>query len=157
MEGTTFPEGHISSTASGKTWAELVAADRAIFTSNGLSMHKPATVAVTDLMTNLSDRPDRPDRLGHSEIVEHKAEVPPIFMVYWKVSADGECISLMQVATAVLQIMGDQSTIDAVQPMRQGWYIYMRTLKDHAMLVERGLTIAGRFVPLRSELRQDVT
>ncbi len=101
-------------------------------------------------MTDHSGKP------GHSEIVQHKAEVPPIFVVYCKVSADGECISLMQVATAVLQVMGDQSTIDVVQPMRQGWYIYMRTLKDCTMFVERGLTIA-RFVPLQSELRQDVT
>ncbi len=41
--------------------------------------------------------------------------------------------------------------------MKKGWYIYMRTLKDCTTLVERGLTIAGRFVPLHSELRQDVT
>ncbi len=97
---------------SGKTWAELVAADRAKFISNGSSMHKSATA--TELMTDHSDKP------GHSETVQHKAEVPPIFMVYHKVSADGEHIALMQAAMAVLQVMGDQSTLDMVQPMRQG-------------------------------------
>ena len=55
------------------------------------------------------------------ESVKHKAEVPPVFVVYRQVMAEGERISLVQVATAVLQALGDWSSLDAVQPMRQGW------------------------------------
>ena len=78
-----------------------------------------------------------------------------MFVAYCKVAIEGEHISLMQLATAVLQVMGDQSTLDAVQPMKQGWYIYKRMLSDCTTLVERGLTVAGKFIPLRSELRHD--
>ncbi len=101
LEEMILSEGQTSLTTSGKTWAELLVANRAKFTSNGPLMHKSATATVTESITSHSDKP------GHSETVQHKAEVPPIFVAYRKVSADGEYISLMQVATAVLQVMGD--------------------------------------------------
>ncbi len=51
--------------------------------------------------------------------------------------------------------MQDAMVIDAVQPMRAGWYIYMRTTADHATLVSKGITVAGRYIQLQSEVRQD--
>ena len=76
-------------------------------------------------------------------MVKHKAEVHPVFVAYHHVSAEGERISLIQITTVVLHMMGGQGTLDAVQPMKQGWYIYMHTLVDRVTMVERGLTIAG--------------
>ncbi len=90
-----------------------------------------------------------------STTVQHKTEVPPIFVAYQRVSSDGERITLMQVATAVLHAMNDQLVLDAVQPMKQDWYIYMCTLKDRATLVEHGINIMGQFVPLYSEVWQE--
>ncbi len=37
-----------------------------------------------------------------------------MFVAYHKVVVEGEHISLMQLATVVLQVMGDQSMLDAV-------------------------------------------
>ncbi len=56
----------------------------------------------------------------------------------------------MQVATAVVQSLGDDMAVDAVQPVRTGWWIYLCTHTDHAHLVAQGITLAGKYIPLRS-------
>ncbi len=38
-------------------------------------------------------------------------------------SAEGNCIPLIQVATSVAQALKDPSAVDAVQPIRNGWCI----------------------------------
>ncbi len=47
--------------------------------------------------------------------------------------------------------MGDDTTVDMVQPMRIGWWIYLCTHVDCAHLVAQGITLAGKHIPLRSE------
>ncbi len=86
------------------------------------------------------------------QAVQHKAEVPPIFLAYKCVSSEGERILLVQIAMAIIQAMHSDSTLDAVQPMKMGWHIYMRTLANRAKLVERGLHIAGCYMLLWSEV-----
>ncbi len=49
----------------------------------------------------------------------------------------------MCMASAVVQALKDDTAIDAVQPMRNGWLIYVCTMADHAHLVSTGITIAG--------------
>ena len=66
--GTNASESQLSSSSSGKMWAELVAAERAKFTSNGTS----ACVSATDSSNGMSTQ------VGPSEVVQHKAEVPPV-------------------------------------------------------------------------------
>ncbi len=41
--------------------------------------------------------------------------------------------------------------LDAVQPMRSGWYIYIRTQFDRDQLIQKGIIVAGKYVALRSE------
>ncbi len=86
------------------------------------------------------------------QAVQHKAEVPPVFLAYKHVSSEGERISLVQIATSVIQAMHSDSSLDAVQPMKLGWHIYMRMLANRAKLVERGLHVTGWFVLLWSEV-----
>ncbi len=89
------------------------------------------------------------------ESVNHKAEVPPIFLMYKRVSTDSEHILLIQVAASVAQAMHDDSVLDAIQPMRAGWCIYMRSIADRAKLVAQGITVAGRHIQLQSDVRHD--
>ena len=42
--------------------------------------------------------------------------------------------------------------LDAVQPMRSGWYIYMWTQFDRDQLIQKGIVVAGKYVALRSEV-----
>ncbi len=55
-----------------------------------------------------------------SKALDHKAEVPPIFIPYRRVSAEGARISLVQVATLVINAMCNETALDVVQPMRNG-------------------------------------
>ena len=80
--------------------------------------------------------------------VQHKAEVAPIFLVYKRVSPEGAKISLMCVASAVVQALKDDIAIDAVQPMRNGWLIYIHTMADRSHLVSTGITLADWCMPL---------
>ena len=57
----------------------------------------------------------------------------------------------MQIACSVVEALADRLAVDAVQPMRTGWLIYVRTQASHDRLVSQGLTIAGRHLQLRSE------
>ncbi len=47
--------------------------------------------------------------------------------------------------------MKDNSVLDAVQPMKTSWYIYMLTVSDRTKLVSMGMTVAGRYIQLQSE------
>ncbi len=49
--------------------------------------------------------------------VQHKAEVAAIFLAYKRVSPEGAKISLICVASAVVQALKDDIAIDAMQPM----------------------------------------
>ncbi len=89
------------------------------------------------------------------QAMNHVTEVPPVFLAYKRVSNEGHQISLVQVASAVLQVMKDDMVLDAVQPMKSGWYIYMRTLTDRAALVASGITIVGKYIQLQSEVHPE--
>ena len=82
--------------------------------------------------------------------VQHKAVVELVFLAYNHISTETRH-TLIQVATAVAQSVGNDTAVDAVQPMRIGWWIYLRTHADHAHLVVQGITLAGKYIPLRSE------
>ncbi len=76
--------------------------------------------------------------------LNHRAEVPPIFLAYKRVCAKGQKLPLVQVATSVIQAMGTHAKLDAIQPMRTGWNIYMCTLLDQTHLIKKGIHIAGK-------------
>ncbi len=111
----------------GRSWADLVKADRQHYARANLA--SPSNHTGNDEVEQV---------LGNawSGMLKHKAEVPPVFIAYKRVSQEGTKISLMQVATAVLKSVVSPMSLDAVQPMRQGWYVYMNTNVDHACLVE---------------------
>ena len=91
-----------------------------------------------------------PDVCGQE--LQHKSLVEPIFLAYKRVSSgEGERITLMQIACSVVEALADRSAVDAVQPMRTGWLIYIRTQTDCDRLVSQGLIIAGKHVQLRSK------
>ncbi len=85
-------------------------------------------------------------------IVQHKAEVAPIFLAYKQVSVEGAKIAIMCVASAIVQALKDNTALDAIQLMRYGWLIYIHIITDHKKLVSLGIILAGRYIPLRSEL-----
>ncbi len=58
----------------------------------------------------------------------------------------------MCVASTVVQALKDDTALDAIQPMRYGWLIYIHTIADCEKLVSLGITLAGRYIPLRPEL-----
>ena len=68
-------------------------------------------------------------------------------------SLEGAKISLIYVASAVVQALKNDTAINAVQPMRNGWLIYVCTMADRSCLVSTGITLAGQYVPLQSEER----
>ena len=47
-----------------------------------------------------------------------------MYLVYNRVLTDTR-YTLMQIATAVADTLGDDMAVDAVQPMRTGWWIYL--------------------------------
>ncbi len=75
-----------------------------------------------------SQKDGRPwlDESFSSESVQHKAQVAPVYLAYHHVQSGGASIRipLFQIATAVAQAVGGTG-LDAVQPMKSGWYIYM--------------------------------
>ncbi len=58
---------------------------------------------------------------------------------------------LFHVAAAVANVVSG-AALDAVQLMRNGWYIYMRMMVDCEYLVQGGITIVGRHMTLHSEV-----
>ncbi len=85
--------------------------------------------------------------------LNHKTEVPLIFVGYNRVQTDGPWISLIQIAGTVVNAMGDGEVLDAIQPMQYGWYIYIKTITDRSVLVQKGLNIAGKHILLHSEYK----
>ncbi len=67
---------------------------------------------------------------------------------------EGVRILLIQVVSSVVQALYDDSTLDAVQPMCNGWCIYLCTIADRVKLVNSGLTLAGQYIQLCSEQRE---
>ncbi len=90
---------------------------------------------------NLSPALDGPE-------VQHKMTVEPIFLAYKWVSLKAGRLSLMQIATVVVQTLGDEDVVDAVQPMRSGWWIYLKMKADQERLVQSGITVAGKYIQL---------
>ena len=89
----------------------------------------------------------------HGQELQHKSLVEPIFLAYKRVSSGvGEWITLMQIACSVVEALNDNVAVDVVQPMKTGWWIYVRTQADRERLVAQGLTIAGKHIQLRSEM-----
>ena len=84
--------------------------------------------------------------------LQHKTDVPPIFLGYNRVCTAGECIPLIHIAEAVLKAMGTDNVLDAVQPMHTGWYIYMKIETDHETLVQKGITVTVKHIMLHSDV-----
>ncbi len=97
------------------------------------------------------DTPHSIDLSFRAPTVQHKAEVAPIFLANHQVSQEGSHISLMQIATSVCQSLEDSIVVDAVQPMRTGWNIYVCTLADRQVLINKRLMVVGKYVMLQSE------
>ncbi len=73
-----------------------------------------------------------------------------MYLAYNRVSIETRH-TLLQIATAVADALGDDIAVDAVQPMRTGWWIYLQMQADRARLVAQGLTLGGRHIPLHSK------
>ncbi len=87
-----------------------------------------------------------PDLSGSE--VQHKSTVEPVYLAYKRISTEAGRLSLIQVATAVVQALHDNTAVDAVQLMRNGWWIYMKTNADCNKLVTSGITIVGKHIQL---------
>ena len=85
--------------------------------------------------------------------LQHKSVVEPVFLAYNRVSAEGPRPLLMQIVTAVVETLDDVQAVDAVQPMKSGWWIYLQTALDREHLVSGGITLGRKHIPLQSEFR----
>ena len=87
--------------------------------------------------------------------LQHKSTLDSVYLAYSRVSpnASGSCISLMQIATAVMQSLGNALAVDAVQPMQTGWWVYLKTQADRVCLIEKGISLNGKHIPLHSVVR----
>ena len=62
----------------------------------------------------------------------------------------------MQIATEVVAALDNNAqAVDAVQPMKSGWWIYFMNA-DRERLVSQGITVAGKHISLRSEFHSNV-
>ena len=103
------------STQSSQSWADLVNADKrkyAAANTENLKSDSHQENKSSESMVNFS--------AAGTTSLRHKAEVPPVFIAYKWVSSEGTCISLMQVATAVLKAVANSTALDAIQLMKQG-------------------------------------
>ncbi len=87
--------------------------------------------------------------LSSIPMLDHTPKVNPVFIHYKRISSEGYKIPLIDVAIAAGKVVKDQN-VDAVQPMRNGWQIYVKTEVDHAALIVGGIDIAGQHVSLES-------
>ncbi len=70
-----------------------------------------------------------PDISGQE--MQHKSLVELIFLAYKRVSSGvGEQIMLMQIACSVVEALNDTAAVDAVQPIKTAWWIYLHTQAD---------------------------
>ncbi len=102
------------------TWAD-VALPKLANVNPGKPVAGPTT-------TSGASTPSPIPTLCGTQSLQHKSEVAPIFLGYSRVLSDGQLIPLIQVTAAVVTVMGNTDSLDAVQPMKAGWYIYMTTL-----------------------------
>ncbi len=131
------------------TWdRSLTRANVAVLTSSSVT-----TSNITDDAATTSLNLGRGALLSSSKgpSLNHRAEVPPIFLAYRQVCNEGQRLPLAQVAASIIQAMGTHAMLDAIQPMQTGWNIYMLTLLDHTHLIEKGIHLTGKFVLLCSE------
>ncbi len=84
--------------------------------------------------------------------VEHKPDVKLIFLGFKRVAYEGSKILLIQVATAVGNVVGPKN-VDAIQPMRNSWQIYVKTNIDRQKLLTTGLELAGKLIDLQAHVR----
>ena len=80
--------------------------------------------------------------------VQHQAEVAPVFLAFNRVSTEGHRISLIQIATSVCQALSNPLVVDVIQLMCTGWCIYVCGLSDRQALVNKGITVAGKYIAL---------
>ncbi len=80
-------------------------------------------------------------------MLDHTPTVQPIFVNYKKVSFKGFRTPLIDIAATVGQVVGDEN-VDAIQPTRNGWQIYVRTDLDHVNLIASGMDVAGKHLSL---------
>ena len=66
---------------------------------------------------------------------------------------DGVHTSLIQIALAVTQVLGNDEAVNRVQPMWAGWCIYIRMQADCNELVTKGITMVGKYIALHSEFQ----
>ena len=82
-------------------------------------------------------------------MLEHTPQVCPVLVHYKKVSSEGYCTPLIDVVVAVGKAVGE-ANVDAVQPTKNGWQIYVKTEVDHTALLAAGLDLAGKHISLES-------
>ncbi len=85
-------------------------------------------------------------------ILEHKPEVQPVFLGFKRVAREGYKIPLIQVAAAVGDVVGKQN-IDAVQLIKSGWQIYVRTEADRLKLMSTRIELVGKSIDLLALVR----
>ncbi len=76
--------------------------------------------------------------------LEYKPEVCPVFLNFKQVAWEGYKIPLIQVATAIAKAIGEVNVVDVIQPMQNGWQIYVKTEVDRVALMTRGIELAGK-------------
>ncbi len=82
-------------------------------------------------------------------VLSHKPEVAPVFLNFKCMAREGIKIPLIEVAATVGQVVGD-THVDGVQPMHSGWQIYVKTDKDHEVLITQGIQLAGKWISLQA-------
>ena len=50
--------------------------------------------------------------------LQHNSIVEPVFLAYNRIGIDGQRVSLMQIATAIVDALNDAQAVDAIQPMK---------------------------------------
>ena len=83
--------------------------------------------------------------------LEHKPEVHPVFLNFKQVAREGYKIPLVQVATAIAKAISEVN-IDVIQPMQNGWQIYVKTEADRVTFMAKGIELAGKSIDLQAPL-----
>ncbi len=83
-------------------------------------------------------------------MIEHTPQVHLIFVNY-KVSSEGYKTPLVDIAIAASKAVSE-ANVDAVQPTRNGWQIYVKTEHDKATLMAMGLDLAAKHVSLEARM-----
>ncbi len=72
-----------------------------------------------------------------------------MFLNFKQVAQEGYKIPLIQVATAIAKAIGEVN-VDAIQPMQNGWQIYVKTEADRVTLITKGIELAGKSINLQA-------